>query len=57
MDEYKQRHADNVAKNILYGTTVLSRVQQARNLGLRLAPEDAKITPLQNQDLEQYFVS
>ena len=55
MDDYKQRRIDLVAKNILYGTAVLARAQQARNLGIRLHPADTKTTPLPSEAIAQYF--
>jgi PfaD family protein len=55
LDDFKQRKVDLVGQNIMYGAAVLSRVQQARNLGVRLAPEDTRIDPLQQEALAPYF--
>jgi trans-AT polyketide synthase, acyltransferase and oxidoreductase domains len=55
MDDYKLRKVATVAQNILYGTAVLSRVQQARNLGVRIAPPETKLNPLTAEEIAPYF--
>ena len=55
LDDYKERRIEVVAKNILYGTAVLSRVQQARHFGMPLSAKVLNIKPKPLKEIQSYF--
>ncbi len=55
LDDFSQRRVEVVGKNILYGTAVLSRVQQARNFGLSVPAEVLNLKPQPMDAIESYF--
>jgi len=55
LDDFSQRRVEVVGKNILYGTAVLSRVQQARNFGLSIPAEVLNLKPEPMDAIESYF--
>lgn len=55
LEDYTQRGVEVVGKNILYGAAVLTRVQQARNLGLRVTATDLNLQPRSLDELNGFF--
>ncbi len=51
----EQRRVVTVARNILYGAAILSRVAMLRAQGITLPPESMTITPLHDGQLKEYF--
>jgi trans-AT polyketide synthase, acyltransferase and oxidoreductase domains len=55
LEDFKQREVEVVGKNILYGTAVLSRVHQTRQLGLSIPSEVLNIKPQPLESIQSYF--
>ncbi|NVN99897.1 MAG: PfaD family polyunsaturated fatty acid/polyketide biosynthesis protein [Geobacteraceae bacterium] len=53
--EAKERRVVTVARNILYGAAFLTRVAMLRAQGVELPAEAVKITPVQDNELKEYF--
>ncbi len=51
----EERKVVTVARNILYGAALLSRVAMLRSQGIHLPAEAVKITPIQDRELKEYF--
>lgn len=51
----EQRKVVTVARNILYGAAVLSRIAMLRSQGVHLPAEAVQISPLQDAEIKEYF--
>lgn len=56
LDDWRERRVDLVGRNILVGAAILTRAQQARNLGVRVSAADLNLKPRSAEELNGFFV-
>ncbi len=57
LEQPEERRVAEVAKNILYGACVLSRVNALRAQGVPVPPEAARVVPLPTEALDVHFAN
>ncbi|MFO0881342.1 MAG: PfaD family polyunsaturated fatty acid/polyketide biosynthesis protein [Gemmataceae bacterium] len=55
LEDWRQRHVDEVAQNLLYGACVLTRLHFLRCQGVPIPPDWARISPLPREQLHRWF--
>lgn len=55
LDDWHERRVDLVGRNILVGAAILTRAQQARNLGVQVSPAELNLKPRPAEELSGFF--
>jgi PfaD family protein len=55
LEQPERRRAADVARNLLYGAAVVTRLQALRGQGVVLGAEIARVQPAEPRELEEYF--